>query len=137
MTDSDCSALGPTGVCTAGLCRRPLLVTTTDGRVLTCADRTAEMKAKLEPVVASADRSCMTDADCVQATLWNSCYGTGCNWVAVSSSGAASIAAELATLQSEDCDAAFRAGCAAARGFSCPTGSPIACISGVCQGGDP
>jgi hypothetical protein len=137
MADSDCGALGPTGVCTAGLCRRPLVVTTTNGHVLTCAERSADIKAKLDPVVASADRSCMTDADCIPATLWNACFSDGCNWVSVSRVGAVSIAAELDTLRTHECDAAFKAGCAEARGFSCPTGSPIACVSGACQGGNP
>jgi hypothetical protein len=34
------------------------LVTIVDGGVLTCADRAAEMKAQLDPIV--ADRACMT-----------------------------------------------------------------------------
>jgi Collagen triple helix repeat (20 copies) len=133
MTDGDCSALGPTGVCTAGWCRRPLLVTTTGGHVVTCADRAAEMKAKLDPVVASADRSCMTNADCVQAPLGNGCYGDGCSWVPVSHAGAASVAAELATLQTQECDSAFKAGCVGVGRTNCPLQGNAGCVAGSCQ----
>ena len=131
-TDSDCSTLGATAVCTVGWCRRPLLVTTTDRHVLTCADRAASMKARLDPVVASADRSCMTDHDCVLAPLSNSCYGNGCEGAPVSASGAAVIAAELKTL-SQECDAAFRAGCVGAGTVNCPLEVLPSCVAGSCQ----
>jgi hypothetical protein len=132
-TDGDCGALGPTAVCTRGWCRRPLLVTVTGGAVLTCADREAAMKARLDPVVASADRSCMTDADCIRASLVNSCYGSGCTGVSVSAAGAATIAAELTALQNQDCDAAFRAGCVGEGNTRCPEQGFPACVAGSCQ----
>ena len=131
-TDGDCAALGSTAVCTAGWCRRPLLVSTADGHVLSCADRAASMKARLDPVVANADRSCVTDADCVLAFLGNSCYGDGCDNAAVSATGAAAIKAELTTLNQE-CDAAFRAGCVGAGTVNCPSEAPATCVAGACQ----
>jgi hypothetical protein len=136
-TDGDCRSLGPTAVCTVGWCRRPLLVTTEDGGVVTCADRMAEMKAQLDPIVARADRACMTDADCVRAYLGNTCFGDGCSGVAVSAAGAATIAAELATLQEQDCDAAFRAGCVGVGITSCPAEFNPACVANQCQLGEP
>jgi hypothetical protein len=132
-TDADCSTLGSTGVCTAGWCRRPLLVTVVDGGVLTCADRMAEMQAKLDPVVASADRSCKTNADCIQARLWNSCYGDGCGGVAVTAAGAAAIAYELNVLQAQECDSAFRSGCVGVGATRCPEEGGPACVAGQCQ----
>ena len=136
-TDGDCSALGPTGVCTAGWCRRPLLVTVADGRVVTCADRAAEMKAQLDPIVAGADRACMTDTDCVRAYLGNSCFGDGCSGVAVSMTGSASITAELETLQNQDCDAAFKAGCVGVGTTNCPSEGIPACVANQCQISEP
>ena len=132
-TDGDCRSLGPTGVCTAGWCRRPLLVTTDDGGVVTCADRAAEIKARLDPIVASADRSCKTDTDCVQAPLGGSCYGDGCSLAIVSAAGAAAIAAELAVLEGEYCDAAFRAGCVGPGIENCPAEANPACVANQCQ----
>lgn len=136
MTDGDCSALGPTGVCTAGSCRRPLLVTVVDGNVLTCADRIAQMRAKLDPVVASADRSCMTNTDCVLAPLGNGCYGDGCSGAAVNVDGAAAIAKELTTLN-QGCDAAFRAGCVGVGHTNCPYEGTSTCVAGQCQNTGP
>jgi hypothetical protein len=133
LADSDCRELGPTGVCTAGWCRRPLLVSIVNGSVVTCADRTADMKAQLDPIVASADRVCMTDADCVQAPLWNACYGDGCGGAAVNASGASAIAAELTTLQNQGCDAAFRAGCVGVGTSRCPEEGGPACVANECK----
>jgi hypothetical protein len=133
MIDSDCLALGPTGVCSAGWCRRPLLVTVADGAVVTCTDRAAEMKAKLDPVVASADRACMNNADCVLAPLGNACYGDGCSSVAVTTEGAATIEAELKILQDQHCDAAFRAGCVGPGHVNCPGEGPPVCVNNQCQ----
>jgi hypothetical protein len=139
MTDGDCRSigLGPTAVCTVGWCRRPQLVTIEDGGVITCADRMAEMKAQLDPIVASADRACMTDADCVLAPLGNACYGDGCGGVPVSMAGAATIAAELATLQNQSCDAAFRAGCVGAGRTNCPNEGYATCVANQCQNNGP
>jgi hypothetical protein len=131
--DSDCRSLGPTAVCTVGWCRRPLLVTVVDGTALTCADRAGQMKAQLDPVVASADRACMTEADCVRVYLGNTCYGDGCSGVAVSMAGAATIAAELAALQDKDCDASFRAGCVGPGITSCPAQFNPICLGNQCQ----
>ena len=136
-TDSDCLSLGPTAVCTAGWCRRPSLVTIVDGGVLTCADRASEMKAQLDPIVASADRACITDADCVLAPLVNACYGDGCGGAPVSTAGAATIAAELATIQNQDCDAAFRAGCVGSGVVRCPDYGAATCGAGQCQNNGP
>jgi hypothetical protein len=132
FSDSDCGVLGPTAVCTVGWCRRPLLVSVSDGHVLTCADRAAAMKARLDPVVAKADRSCLTDANCVLAPLGNSCYGSGCDAVPVSAVGADAIAAELATLN-QDCDAVFRAGCVGAGRQNCGLLVAPTCVAGTCQ----
>ena len=93
----------------------------------------AEMKAQLDPIVASADRACMTDADCVTAYLGNACFGDGCSGVAVSVAGAATIAAELTTLQNQGCDAAFRAGCLGSGLVNCPADNNPACVANVCQ----
>lgn len=131
-TDGDCGALGPAAVCTVGWCRRPLLVSSVGGSATTCADRAAEMKAMLDPVVARADRSCETSADCVRAPLGNSCFGDGCSGVDVSNAGAATIAAELTTLQSQDCDAAFAAGCVGPGTTNCPEEGVPACVAGQC-----
>jgi hypothetical protein len=136
-TDGDCRSLGPTAVCTAGWCRRPLLVTVVDGGVLTCADRAANMEALLDPAIASADRSCMTDADCVLAPTGNECFGGGCGGVPVSMAGAAKIKAELGTLQNQDCDAVLRAGCVGPGLIRCPDGGYATCVAGQCQNNGP
>jgi hypothetical protein len=95
------------------------------------------MKAKLDPVVASADRACMTDSDCVLAPLGNACYGDGCSGVAVSVAGAATIAAELTTLQNQGCDAAFRAGCVGPGHVNCPEEGASTCVANQCQNTGP
>jgi len=93
----------------------------------------AEMKAKLDPVVASADRSCMTNADCVQRYLGNTCYGDGCSGVAVNAHGAAAITYELNVLQAQECDSAFRAGCVGPGRVNCPLGREPVCVANQCQ----
>jgi hypothetical protein len=132
-TDGDCGALGPTAVCSAGSCRRPLLVSSVGRSVLSCEDRNAATKARLDPVVASADRACTTDTDCVRAPLGNSCYGDGCSGAVVSKVGAAAIAAELEALQNADCEAAFKAGCVGAGRTRCPSIVFARCVAGQCK----
>ena len=130
--DGDCSVLGSTAVCSAGWCRRPSIVTKSDGAVVTCDDRAAATKAVLDPIVASADRSCNVDRDCTLVSLSNDCYGTPCQKVYVSQSGGAAISAELTTLENQQCDTAFKAGCVGAGEVNCPNEPDPACVNGEC-----
>jgi hypothetical protein len=133
--DGDCTALGlgATAVCTAGWCRRPLLVTMSNGAVVSCADRAAAMKATIDPLVADADRSCTTDADCARAYLGNACFGDGCSGVYVSQASAMALSAQQMKLQDQNCDASFKAGCVGPGLTHCPLrGFPV-CVAGLCQ----
>ncbi len=137
--DADCKALGATALCTGGLCRRPTLITATDGGgILTCGERmaliSAEVQAKLTPVVDGADRSCKVDGDCVVAGIGNACYESGCAYVDVSMAGAATIKAASKAFEDEDCAAFTKAGCVLPVGiFSCPVEGFPTCIAGQCQ----
>jgi hypothetical protein len=137
-TDTECKTLGPTALCTGGLCRRPSLVTIVDGSVLTCAERTeqisADFQATLGPVINNADRSCTVDADCTSVGIGASCYLGGCGGVDVSLVGAATISTALKALAEQDCGAFVEAGCAFAGGIiNCPAEGYPTCIAGQCQ----
>lgn len=135
-TDSDCGTLGSTAVCSAGWCRRPQIVTVSDGSVVTCDDRAAALRARLDPIVGSAllsaDKSCNVDQDCTTVSLSNACYGSGCDGAYVSQRGAATVSAELATLQSQECDTVFKAGCVGGGIFNCPASPNPVCVNGEC-----
>jgi hypothetical protein len=136
--DADCKTVGPTALCTGGLCRRPTLITIVDGGVLTCAERTAqissEVRATLTPVIANADRSCTVDADCTRVGTGTSCYLGGCGGVDVSMSGAAAIASTLKAIEKQYCGAFWEAGCAFSGGIiHCPAEGFPTCVAGQCQ----
>ncbi len=137
--DADCKALGATALCTGGLCRRPTLVTSTDGGgTLTCAERTAqisaEVQATLGPVFDGADRSCKVDGDCVAVGIGNACYESGCGYVDVSMVGAATITAASKAFEDKDCPTFTKAGCVLPIGiYNCPVEGFPACVAGRCQ----
>ncbi|HEX4475352.1 MAG TPA: hypothetical protein VH142_09765, partial [Polyangiaceae bacterium] len=137
-TDGDCSGLGSTAVCSAGWCRRPSIVTTSDGAVVTCDDRAAALRAMLDPIVGSAllsaDTSCKVDQDCTTVSLSNACYGDGCDGAYVSQRGATTVSAELAKLQAQQCDTVFKAGCVGPGPINCPAFPNAGCVNGTCQG---
>jgi hypothetical protein len=104
-----------------------------NGAIVSCADRAAAMKAAIDPFVATADRSCKTDADCAQAYIGNACFGDGCSGVSVSEASAMALTAQLLKLQDQNCDAAFKAGCVGRSVSRCPPqGFPV-CVAGLCQ----
>jgi hypothetical protein len=106
-----------------------------DGAALTCGDLLAAIKAKVDPVVTGADRTCKSDADCTAVGIGNLCYGDPCSPVFLSRAGAAVINAELTDIEVHDCDAVEKAGCASGGTgpYNCPLEGVPTCVAGRCQ----
>jgi hypothetical protein len=114
-----CAALGANASCGwDGICRN-------NSGVLTCYERMAEATKEAYAIVAQADTTCVTDADCVSSTDVLLC-APGCASWAISKTGAAQIAPAIGAADPPVCK--FAAECA----IPCPRGGAPACVAGKC-----
>jgi hypothetical protein len=109
-------------------------VSVVDGAVVTCDDRRAALSAMVEPVIAAADRSCLSDSDCDNVGDGTGCSGNGCPLNYVSKKAANEIRALLKRLGDQYCPDAYRAGCDGEGEHGCPLIVFPACVNGMCQG---
>jgi hypothetical protein len=132
--DDACRLLGEQARCLGGSCKIPQPADDVDGSTPTCEERFAPINTQVDAAVASADRSCRVDGDCVNASASNSCYGTDCPLLYLSKKGSDHLEALLASLEARSCDAIFRAGCGVRRGqHGCPLILSPACLNGTCR----
>jgi hypothetical protein len=133
-SDVDCVGLASTAACLQGWCKIPQPSTLVDGSAPSCDDRLAPLRTQVESAIAAADRSCAVDADCVNVTASNSCYGTDCPLTYVSKTAGDELDMLLATLDAQFCDAILRSGCALPRApHGCPGYRSPVCLNGVCS----
>ena len=116
--------------CLKGVCTDVFTTTTSDAGAGTCADRTAQLNAALQPVVDGADKKCSVDADCKTVMLVNQCMES-CTYAPASATGATAIQNELDAIDSNSCGAFAAAGCTVTR-LPCVAPPTPKCSAGTC-----
>jgi hypothetical protein len=117
--------------CLQGVCIDVFTTTTDPAQGKSCAERTAQMSADIQPSVDAADKQCKIDADCDVVMLVNACMES-CTYVPASTQGAAAIRAELGALETQDCSWFTQAGCTVQR-LPCVAPPTPKCNAGVCS----
>jgi hypothetical protein len=129
--DADCKEVAADATCVQTICRRKASIVTRpdSGPPLTCDEITNQAQAALQPLRAVADKSCRTNADCVEFPGL-SCTNH-CSTAIVSKGGLSAVQSEIDAVEQGVCSQFVDQGCSVVEP---PCTSPIwGCVNGTCE----